>query len=133
MNHYIAYHSVEKMGRDYVPGTEFSFITRKPAGLVLAPVGATAWIVIGRPLGRGTQYLLAGAYTPRDVREDGGEWLIEGAGTPLVPRLDITSLPWFAVLKREQNNFSYGFNRIREAEVIGALTDIVPAATVTQR
>jgi hypothetical protein len=128
MSHYIAYHSVHVMGRDYTPATEFSFYTRKPEGLVFAAVGATAWVIVGKRVSGHMQYLLAGAYEPRDVADEAGVWVIKGRGTPLDPRLDVTNLPWFAILKREQNNFSFGFNRIQDQDVIGALTRLIPTS-----
>jgi predicted HNH restriction endonuclease len=122
MNHYVAYHSVEVMGRDYEPTTHFSFYTSKSARLVQGAKGGTAWVIVGKRLSGRMQYRLAGAYTPTDVTDEDGTWIITGPGTPLRPPLEVTSLPWFAVLKREQSNFSFGFSRIRDQYVIDALT-----------
>lgn len=126
MSHYVAYHSSRVMGRDYVPEKNLSFLTNKPRGVVLASVGATAWVIVGKPASRRMQYLLAGAYTPRGAVEKDGVWTLDGPGVPLVPRLDVTNLPWFTILLREQNNFSLGFNRIKDQAVIEALLGLIP-------
>jgi hypothetical protein len=126
MDHYVAYHSVEIMGSDYSPSTDFGFYTRKPEKFVRGAIGSTAWVIVGKRVSGQMQYQLAGAYTPTDVKDEDGTWVITGPGTPLRPLMDVTSLPWFSVLKRDQNNFSFGFNRINNQDVINALMSIVP-------
>lgn len=126
VSHYVAYHSVRVMGRDYAPATDFSFLTRKPEATVRAAIGSTAWVIVGQRVSSRMQYLLAGAYTPCKVVDEGGSWVISGPGTPLDPRLDVTTLPWFLTLKSEQKNFSLGFNRIQSTTVIDALMKIIP-------
>jgi 5-methylcytosine-specific restriction protein A len=127
MEHFVAYHSVEVMGRDYAPGKRFSFYSRKGEKLLRAAIGATAWVVVGTRVRGRTTYRLAGRYTPDNLEPQGdGNWVIEGSGTPLKPPVELTNLPWFAEMKREQSNFSLGFNRIRNESVIAALDAILP-------
>ena len=127
MNHYVAYHSVEVMDRDYSPGKTFSFLTRKPENFVRASLGGTAWVIVGSRVAKKMQYLLAGRYTPEKFTDEDGTLVIQGRGIPLETRLDVTNLAWFDLLRGEQNKFSFGYNRIQNPTVITALEAIIPA------
>jgi hypothetical protein len=81
---------------------------------------------VGKRKGKHTRYRLAGVYSPDRVNDEEGDWLVQGRGVRAAAEVDVTDLPWFAALFREQNQFSFGMNRIRNPEVIEALTGLVP-------
>jgi hypothetical protein len=57
-------------------------------------------------------------FTPSEVRREGDHFLISGSGTPCPARPDLATRSWFGDLLREQNNFSFGFNRIKNEESV---------------
>lgn len=122
MNHFVAYHSTEKMGHEFAPTQNFHFFSRKPENFLRSAIGARVWTITGTPDDAGHMvFRLAGVFTPSDVRQDGDGFGIVGDGTPFRPAMDISSQEWFAELLSEQNNFSFGFNRIRSENVVAAL------------
>jgi hypothetical protein len=110
MDHHVAYHSIERMGHDYQPDDYFGYESRKSEKTLRAALGSTTWLIIGRRDSKRTRYFLAGHYSPSRVKALDDRWLIEGWGVPLRPLTEITELPWFLALVREQSNFSFGFN-----------------------
>lgn len=126
MEHYIAYHSVELMRRDYQPSEPVVFWSRKPKKALLGAIGARAWIVVGKRTTKRTRYDLVGAYSPKTITNGDDGSLVTGPGVQLQPPVEITDLPWFLELLREQKNFSLGLNRIRNPGVISGLESLMP-------
>jgi hypothetical protein len=123
---YIAYHSSEVMSREYRPTAErFHFYSQKPEGFLRKAIGCRVWVVAGTRNGSRTIYRLAGMFTLSKVRRENDGFGVLGDGICINPPVDITALPWFAELFREQNRFSYGFNRIRSAGVVGAMRSLL--------
>lgn len=122
MDHYVAYHSVDLMGQDYSPEDRFEYRSRKPETLLRATLGTLVWLIVGTKSGRTTEYRLAGMYTPDSLRESDDAWVIEGWGSPLRPPPILNNRPWFSAFLRSQGNFSLGFNRLSEPDVIAALS-----------
>lgn len=121
MSGFIAYHSVRKMGRDYQPTEEFHFFSNKPDSFLRSTIGSRVWVVVGQCDGRRTHYRLAGVFTASEVRPKSGGFGIVGTGTPFHPPFEVTTLPWFSDLLREQRNFSFGFSRIRDESIVTEL------------
>lgn len=122
MNHFIAYHSTEKMGYEFVPTREFHVLSRKPESFLRSAIGGRVWTITGTPDSAGyIVYRLAGVFTPIDVRHNGDGFDIIGNGMPFHPAIDVTSRDWFVELRDEQNNFRFGFNRIRSEGIVIAL------------
>ena len=121
MDHYIAYHSVELMGHEYEPTENFRFFSRKSKSVLRRALGTRVWVVVGRRDGSATTFSLAGVFTPSEVRAVSDGFLIIGSGIPFRPSVDVTAEPWFRALLREQSNFSFGFNRIRDKDIVVAL------------
>jgi hypothetical protein len=130
MDHYVAYHSVDLMNQDYGDGGEdFGHYSRKPESVLRKTIGKLVWVVVGERGDKRTEYRLAGVYSPDQLVHEDEEWVVRGRGVRAPARTDITDLPWFAELFREQNRFSLGMNRIRSARVIEALTTLIPQCT----
>ena len=136
MEHFVAYHSVKRMGRTLEPDGELHFHSRK-LGLLRKAVGNTVWIIQGSPDGKRTTYSLHGAYVAdslQGVAEDPGLYRIRGAsGIDFNPPIPLNDLEWFPVLLQTQSNFSLGFNRVSDGRVEeellalrGRQTDAIP-------
>lgn len=121
MDHYIAYHSIELMGHEYEPTERFHFFSRKAESVLRRALGNRVWVVVGKRDGAATTFSLAGVFAPSEVRAESDGFGIIGPGTPFRPSIDVTARPWFRALLREQNNFSFGFNRIRSKEIVAEL------------
>ena len=127
---YVAYHSVEVMGRDYkTTGKSFSFWSGKTKTYLEKSIGSNVWVITGKRDGKKVMiYRLAAVYTPDAVSEDGDGYLITGSHGHVFTRpLELNALPWFVVLLKEQNRFSFGFSRIQSAEVIAELNALLEA------
>ncbi|MGH8259581.1 MAG: HNH endonuclease [Steroidobacteraceae bacterium] len=129
---YVAYHSAVIMGGPYGGGTDFVFLSRKPEKQLHRSIGQEVWVIASEGQ-RPVRYFLAGVYTPHKIetKRDGSRIL--GEGIPFEPPIDVTDLPWFRALRKEQNNFSYGFNRIRSQDVISILRsyrDVEPESSI---
>lgn len=119
---YVAFHSSQVMGYDYrTPKDDFHFTSRKPERYLRGAIGCRAWVIASTRVGSRTSYRLAGMFSPSTIARENGKFGIWGQGVPLDPPLEVTTLPWFEELRREQNNFSFGFSRIRSANVIAEL------------
>lgn len=122
LGNYIAYHSSEVMGREYGPPAErFHFYSQKAESFLRQAIGRRVWVIASTRSGSRTSYRLAGMFTPSTVRPENDGFGILGNGVPFRPPLEVTTLPWFAELLREQNRFSYGFNRIRNAKIVAEM------------
>jgi 5-methylcytosine-specific restriction protein A len=128
MIEYVAYHSSELMGEKYQPTDNFHFWSRKPEKFLRNAIGRRVWVITSTSVRRHTDYKLAGAFTPSDVRREENGYGITGSGTPFRPPVEVTLLPWFKALIREQNNFSYGFNQIRSKSIVARLQEVLDAA-----
>ena len=115
---FIAYHSVRTMGYDCKPTKNFRFISRKPESFLRRAIGSRVWVVVGTCDRTRTNYRLDGVFTPSKVQSKSDGYLILGTGTPFRPPFEVTASPWFAELLREQNKFSFGFNRIRGESIV---------------
>lgn len=125
MEHFIAYHSAEKMEREYEADGSLAFWSRKNAGLLNKAVGNLVWIVQGTRRGSKTEYALCGVYVANSLSQDsdGGDgYLISGTeGQDFGPRIVLNDREWFPALLKSQSNFSLGFNRINDADAIRGL------------
>lgn len=131
MKHYIAYHSAQKMESRYHEDAErstgmFSFFSHKETKLRAAiATPSKAWIVEGFSEQNATQYLLHEVGRPQAVKPEDDTFIVSG---PILhtfrPALRIDGFPWFKVLRAEQGNFAFGFNEIKDENVIGNLLDL---------
>jgi hypothetical protein len=111
MSDYVAYHSTEKMGRDFEPSSHFHFYSAKSESFLRGAIGSRVWTVTGTRDDSGHMvYRVAGVFTPSEVRAEGDGYGITGEGTPFRPPIEVTTEPWFSELLREQSNFSFGLN-----------------------
>ena len=127
MEHFIAYHSVQKMGYEYGTSGTLVFLSKK-VGLLKKALGNIVWAVQGMPDGKKTAYSLCGAYIADSLDpEDPSSnlYIIRGSqGTGFVPPLPLNQLSWFPALLKSQSNFSLGFNRLNDETVIQGLSTL---------
>lgn len=127
MKHFIAYHSAQRMGREYGAPGKLLFLSKK-LGLLKQAVGNTVWVVQGLPNGNKTGYTLCGAYVADSIAPETPSselYVIHGnQGTDFVPPVPLNQLSWFPAFLKSQSNFSLGFNRISDDSVILALSAI---------
>ena len=125
MSDYIAYHSSELMGQEYWPTEHFHFFSRKAESFLRRAIVCRVWVIVSVRVSSRMTYRLAGVFTPSEVRAEGEGFGIIGTGTPFRPPFEVTTLPWFADLLKEQNKFSYGFNPIRSENTVAELTKML--------
>lgn len=129
MEHFIAYHSAQKMGYELEPSDELRFLSRK-LGLLKKAVGNTVWVVQGIPDGKKTAFSLCGAYVADhiDVEDPASNLhIISGKRVKeFAPPMPLNGLDWFPSLLKSQSNFSLGFNRLSDETVVQTLTALQP-------
>jgi hypothetical protein len=124
MEHFVAYHSAQRMGYEFEPFDELRFLSRK-LDLLKKAIGNTVWVVQGIPEGKKTTFSLCGAYIADRVDiEDSTSGLFAISGhrvKEFSPPVQINDLSWFPALLKSQSNFSLGFNRLNDKVVVQAL------------
>jgi hypothetical protein len=127
MSNFIAYHSARVMGHEYsVPKDgHFRWWSGKSKSFLHSAIGGRVWAVTSKQNGGRTSFRLAGMFTATEIRQESGGFGIVGIGTSFQPPCEVTSLPWFSDLRREQNNFSFGFGRIRSESVVAELEKLL--------
>jgi hypothetical protein len=127
MEHFIAYHSAQRMGYDYGSPGSLAFLSKK-LGVLKKAIGNTVWVVQGAPNGKKTAYTLCGAYIAESIAPQSpssNTYIIRGTqGMDFVPPVPLNELSWFPVLLRSQSNFSLGFNRLSDESVVLALSEL---------
>lgn len=127
MEHFIAYHSTQRMGYDYGSPGSLTFLSKK-LGVLKKAIGNTVWVVQGTPDGRKTAYTLCGAYIAESIAPENpssNTYVIRGTqGKDFVPPVSLHELSWFRTLLRSQSNFSLGFNRLNDESVVLALLEL---------
>ena len=127
MEHYIAYHSAQRMGYEFESSVEFRFLSRK-LGLLKKAVGNTVWVVQGIPDGKKTAFSLCGAYVADnvDVQDPASNlYVISGHRMKeFAPPVPLNNLDWFPALLKSQSNFSLGFNRLSDETIVQALATL---------
>jgi hypothetical protein len=121
---FVAYHSTELMGHSYRSRRgEMRFLSKKPRAFLEKSIGCNVWVITGtRETGRNMIYRLAAVHIGTQVKDSDGVRVVVGKGGRVItPPVELNGRPWFNKLYREQNQFSFGFNGIRSAEVVAAL------------
>lgn len=125
MEHFIAYHSAQRMGYDYGSPGSLTFLSKK-LGVLKKAIGNTVWVVQGTPNGKKTAYTLCGTYIAESIAPESPSsktYVIRGTqGMDFVPPVPLNHLSWFPALLRSQSNFSLGFNRLSDESVVLALS-----------
>lgn len=125
--HYIAYHSAQKMGYEFEPSDELRFLSKK-LGLIKKAIGNKVWVVQGTPDGKKTAFTLCGCYIADSIipeESSSGVYVISGQRViEFDPPLHLNELDWFPALIKSQSNFSLGFNRLNDETVKQALIEL---------
>lgn len=127
MEHFIAYHSAQRMGYEFDFSNDLYFLSKK-LGLLKKAIGNTVWVVQGMPSGKKTAFTLCGAYTAERIEVEDATSKTYAIHGPLVkefsPPIPLNNLAWFPALMKSQSNFSLGFNRISDETITQALVSL---------
>lgn len=126
--HFLAYHSVARMGYEYPLNGELRFFTTKRKAASAAK-DQLVWVVEGMRERGQSQYALCGVYLVTDVEEGGqGDFSIHGVALweSEVP-LELQALEWFPEFLRRNANFSLGFREINDRRAIDAFLNVAGA------
>lgn len=125
MNHFIAYHSVNRMGYDYPMHEGLHFFTKKEAAAREA-VGSVVWVVQGSPgQGKTTIYELCGAYLANGLEAHNEVFAVLGTAVVDWKRpVPLNTMEWFPAFLKRCANFSLGFSRITEEQAVQALVQL---------
>ena len=66
MEHFVAYHSAQRMGYECGSPGLLTFLSKK-LGVLKKAIGNTVWVVQGTPNGKKTAYTLCGAYIAESI------------------------------------------------------------------
>ena len=123
---YVAYHNVEKMGEYRRGRGEFVFFSKKHRKFLENIAGSHVWVITGeRDTARQMVYRLAAVFVASGLQQYEDGWQVTGVhGVRFATPILLNARPWFDVLYREQNNFSFGVSRIRSEDVIAELSNL---------
>jgi hypothetical protein len=123
---YVAYHNVDKMGEYRRGRGGFAFFSRKHPKFLESTAGSHVWVITGARNAAGMMvYRLAVVFVVNGLKPHEDGWQVTGVhGFRFPAPVPLNARPWFEVLYREQNNFSFGVSRIRNDEVIAALDEL---------
>ncbi len=133
-SNFVAYHSTERMGYKYGEsrtGT-YSFWSRKSRTFLERAIGNQVSVITGNRNEDGRiEYHLVERYTPEEIQPcaDGGHHILGFRGQAFRSPPLLNSLPWFRGFLRAQNNFSFGFNSIRDEAVVKRLEELMELDT----
>ncbi len=117
--HFVAYHIAADRGRlDWSGRARTGFETSKGTAAQNS-LRQWVWVIPGEGPKRHRQHVLLGAYRPSvsvGQMKDGKQiFKVEGPIRKRFPQpIVLNGQPWFELLYRSQNNFSFGFNEIKE-------------------
>ncbi|MCB1920550.1 MAG: HNH endonuclease [Candidatus Competibacteraceae bacterium] len=127
MEHFVAYHSAQRMGYELETSDELCFFSRK-LGLLKKAIGNTVWVIQGILDGKKTAFSLCGAYIADrvDIEDPSSDlYIISGHRVKeFSPPVPLNGLSWFPTLLKSQSNFSFGFNRLNDEVVVQALNTL---------
>ena len=117
MRHFIAYHNADRMG--YADIERLRVLTSKPVGNDL--IGHCVWLIVGKGK-REKTYFLGSRFTIADIAESEvagfAHQVIGHHGRVFAPLVPLADLDWFNDFRRSIQNFSLGFRKITDQQVI---------------
>lgn len=135
MDHVVAYHSERIMGvplfgrgKPPVRGKDFSFFTSKPQWLAnpSALVGCRLWAFEGSDQNPARYRLAATGVIEKLPKKARGELTVVVRCDQRIEPRDVTKVAWFKRLFQNQNQFSYGLNKLHDRGLIRALNGLLP-------
>ena len=115
LEHMVAYHNVEKMGRLLGEDESCRVLTDKP---VTDLAGKTVWTFTG--MGRPRKYLLASVFQIEKVGKTGDSRLrnfVAGPGHCFQPPVALDELDWFGALLVKVGRFRFGLQVLNDPEI----------------
>jgi hypothetical protein len=125
MKDFVAYHSVKLWG-EYAPADRLHFYSGKGKSFLRTSIGENVWVIVGKPGKYRSSFFLAGVYSPETIRKRKHRGFdILGFGKPFKPLIELSNLPWFAKLLKEQGGFRFGFNQVQNKLVLDKLRELL--------
>lgn len=120
---YVVYNNADTVG-ELEKEIDLSVFTKKSAR---DADGARVWLFFGK--GSPRRFYLKLWFVVDNV-DDGSEHgfttrLSGSEGERFEPMIEITNEEWFKRLKKEQGNFAFGFNPIKDRSIVTELLDLV--------
>lgn len=129
MTDYVVYHKAEKMGFSALDINNLAIYTKKPTD---GKHGARVWLIAGE--GSPRKYFLRATFLICSVEaSDKPEFISRITGTDgqlLDPMPQLNSEKWLPGFVKQQGRFAFGFNKIKNDEVIAGLKTILLANTL---
>lgn len=122
LDHMVAYHNIEKMGRLLVEDESCRVFTNKP---VKDLIGKTVWTFTGT--GRPRKYSLASVFEIEKVGKTGDSGFrnfVAGPGHWFQPPLTLDDLDWFSALLKKVGRFSFGLQVLDDPELVFRLEEL---------
>lgn len=126
MEHYVAYHKIADYGAYPFDMDEFMHYSGKSETVLRKIIGKRIWVISGGKENSKMTYRLVSTYVSDSLeREDLGTFLVKGKGEYFAePGIRLNEYPWLETLLKEQNNFRFGINAIRDQAIIDGLETI---------
>ncbi|WP_144389583.1 hypothetical protein [Pigmentiphaga sp. NML080357] len=129
MSDYVVYHKAEKMGYPALDIDSLAIYTKKRTSGI---EGSRIWLVAGQ--GDPRQYYLRATFLISAVEDSDKPSFTNRVtgkdGQLLDPMPLISDQPWFSSFLQEQGHFAFGFNKIKNSDVLKGLKTILLANTL---
>ena len=126
--HFVAYHNSDERGPFNSPRKNGAFETRKR---LLPKRGDFIWCFEGKGSPKQYRLMTVGAVTGSTKQRDGLS-LVHYQNSASLQPINVTGLPWFRKLLKDQSHFSFGLNPIRDPASIAELKSIASNAKAVQ-
>lgn len=119
MEHFVAYHKLKEWGAYPFDLVEFEHYSGKHLTTLKKMIGQRIWVISGGKEAGIMTYRLVSTYVVSHIKptDSEGHWVVGNGISYTEPGVLLNEYPWLNTLLREQRNFSYGLNRIRDEGV----------------
>lgn len=125
MEHYVAYHKIEQWGPYPFDMDEFAHYSGKGEPILRKMIGQRIWVISGGKENDQKIYRLVSTYIAKALEEEPRGHLVKGEGVYFIePGIRLNEYPWFETLLKEQGNFRFGLNAIRDQAIVDGFESI---------
>lgn len=121
MQHFAAYHKFSEWGEYDKTLERISHYSQHPQSRLEATRGHRVWVIGGELVGKKTHYKLLSTYIVGDIELIEEGFSVIGDGIIFSPPVKLFYKEWLPLLLKEQGNFGFGLNEIRNPKVIDGL------------
>lgn len=120
MQHFVAYHNSDRMGRSLHEGDPLALVTSRGADRLLHNM---VWFVVGDGAAP-KRYSLGSVFTVNEVGKNDGQdfkYYARGDGHVFDPPVPLDELDWFSEFFKKLAHFSLGVQEIKDSRFIDEL------------